>query len=155
MVRTPVLGSRTVALASWKTKTTHRDKLNKSSSSIFTLHFVNSRYIFLVPLFIYSHPLILYKKYYILNIFSYFVSCVKCRIILFIYCFLSHPGFSQLLNLLNLLVWQDIQVTYDVGAVPLVLLFHGPQQETRVPLTILVAAEQTATPCFVLVKHTG
>lgn len=87
-----------------------------------------------------------------------FMSCVKCRIcsyFSFIYCFLSNPGFSQRLYLLDLIVWQDVQVAHNVGAIPLILFFHGLQQETWVHLPILVATKQTAAPCFVLTKYSG
>lgn len=66
-----------------------------------------------------------------------------------------HPGFGQLLNLLDLIMGEDFQVANDVRAVPLVLFHHGLQQETRVPFAILVAAEQTATPRLILVNRKG
>lgn len=66
--------------------------------------------------------------------------------------FVSHPGFGKLLDLLNFLVGQDVKVAYDVGAIPLILLLHWLQEETRVPVTIPVATEQAAAPCIGLVE---
>ena len=71
------------------------------------------------------------------------------------YCFGSHPGSGQLLNLLNLHVGQELQVAHDVGTVPLILLFHGLHEELRVPVTVLVATEQAAAPRLVLVSTSG
>lgn len=63
---------------------------------------------------------------------------------------LTHPGFGQLLDLLHLGLRQHVQVAHNVRAVPLILLPEGPQQQPRVPLPVLVAAEQTAAPRLVL-----
>lgn len=64
----------------------------------------------------------------------------------------SHPGFRQLFNLLDLVVRQDVQVADDVRTVPLVLFLHGLQQETRVPVSIVVTTEQTTASLFILGK---
>lgn len=63
---------------------------------------------------------------------------------------LSHLGFSQLFDFLDLFIWQEVQVAHNVRAVPFILLFNGLQQQVRVPVAILVTAEETATPCFIL-----
>ena len=56
----------------------------------------------------------------------------------------SHPGLGDLLDLLDLLIRESVEVAHDVGTVPLVLLQHGLQQQPRVPVPVMVAAEKTA-----------
>lgn len=56
----------------------------------------------------------------------------------------SHPGLGDLLDLLDLLIRESVEVAHDVGTVPLILLQHGLQQQPRVPVPVMVAAEKTA-----------
>lgn len=58
----------------------------------------------------------------------------------------SHIGLGQLLDLLDLVVRQGVQVAYDVGTVPLILLHHGLQEQPWAPVAVLVTTEQAAPP---------
>lgn len=63
---------------------------------------------------------------------------------------MPHLGFSQLFDFLDLFVGQEVQVADNAWAVPLILLFNRLQQQMRVPVAILVLAEKTTTPRFIL-----
>lgn len=54
----------------------------------------------------------------------------------------THPGLGQLLDHLDFLIRDEVVETHNPGPVPLVLLFHRPQDIARVPVVVVVTAEQ-------------
>lgn len=68
---------------------------------------------------------------------------------------LTHPGFGQLFDLLHLLVRHDVQVSYDVGVVPLVFLLHRTDHIFWVAIVAEVTAEEAALPARSLTKQKG
>lgn len=57
----------------------------------------------------------------------------------------AYSRFSNLFDLLNLLIRKHLQIANNVWTVPLVLLLYRLEQETWVPVPSLIAAEQPAT----------
>ena len=56
----------------------------------------------------------------------------------------AHVWLGELLYGLDFVVGQGVEVAHDAGAVPLVLFHHGPQQQPRVPVAVMITAEQAA-----------
>lgn len=65
---------------------------------------------------------------------------------------MTHPGLCQLFDDFDFLVGDDVEVAYDIGTIPLILLLDRRQHILGVAVVVVVSAEEAALPARSLIQ---